>query len=201
MSNFPEFLDRFSFSSDQKADLSTLIPNESGLWSKLEENQALTVLYDEYANDVYRWCRRLGLLESDAEDAMQETFIIAHRKGFNGNEASPSTWLYQIARRVAANKRRLSWLNRISISTALSNASNTADHFENTETNLAVQQIIRKMNFKLAEVLLLHDLEGYTREQISEMVGVSSGTVAGRLRLGRKDFMKRWRRLHDGDFA
>jgi RNA polymerase sigma-70 factor (ECF subfamily) len=45
---------------------------------------------------------------------------------------------------------------------------------------------------KQAEVLVLLDIEGHTREEAAEMLDVPPGTVASRLRLAREGFRKVW---------
>ena len=63
--------------------------------------------YAEHAPFVWRCVRRLGVREHDVEDATQDVFVIAHKKwaGFRGH-ASERTWLFEICRRVASDRRR-----------------------------------------------------------------------------------------------
>jgi len=66
---------------------------------------AFTRLYDRHAAVVLSLCRRRTI--TDAEDAMQETFLRAHRKIDQLRDASRfAPWLYGIARRVCSERRR-----------------------------------------------------------------------------------------------
>jgi len=69
--------------------------------------EALPQLFDQLGETIYR----LGLAQcrnpQDAEDLLQETFLLAFRNWakFEGR-SKPSTWLYTIASRVCQRKRR-----------------------------------------------------------------------------------------------
>lgn len=73
----------------------------------------LQTLYETQFDFVWRSLRRLGVPESDVSDAIQEIFMIAHRKlpEFEGR-AKFSTWLFQIALGVARARRRRAHLRR-----------------------------------------------------------------------------------------
>ena len=56
---------------------------------------------------VWRCLRGLGVARGSLDDAAQDVFLVVHRQlgGFRG-ESSAQTWLYGIARHVAANHQR-----------------------------------------------------------------------------------------------
>ena len=65
-------------------------------------------LYEAHVDAVWRLLQRFGVPESGLEDAVQEVFIVAHRKlkEFRG-DSSLKTWLGGICVRVAKDARRL----------------------------------------------------------------------------------------------
>jgi len=69
------------------------------------DHQAFARLYDRHAAVVFSLCR--GRCADEAEDATQETFIRAYNllNQLDGPEAL-RPWLYAIARRVCAERRR-----------------------------------------------------------------------------------------------
>lgn len=83
--------------SDDASDLAAL---------RAGQRDAFARLYDRHAGVVISLCRRFANL-TEAEDAMQETFLRAYRRlhqlqspdGFR-------PWLYAIARRVCSERRR-----------------------------------------------------------------------------------------------
>lgn len=166
----------------------------------MASREELSALYDGHSQKVYGWSRRLGLSAKDAEDAVQEVFLTACRKGVRSQEDhEPVAWLYQITRRVAANMRRLNWLKKVVLIGEGEKVPDVGNcRGGDPSVNLAVREVIGKMKFKHAEVLLLHDLDGYTQDQIARMVGVSQGAVVGRLRVARSEFLRRWDRGQAG---
>lgn len=146
---------------------------------------------------VFRWSIMLGLRPAEAEDASQEVLWRAWRR-FDLCRAPQAfdAWLYQITRRVVANMRRLVWLKRV-----LPTETPPEPAFvegPSPEIELSVRACFETLSRKQAEVLLLSDIEGYTREEVAEMLAVPPGTVASRLRLAREAFRAAWDRRPPG---
>lgn len=163
--------------------------------SQAGDRVALELLVARNANRVFRWAVLLGLSAPDAEDAAQEILATAARRIATCEaEAALTSWLFQITRRVVSNARRSAWLKR------MFKAKDEAEHtaaFESetdvdTEMELAVRKCFKTLSPMHAEVLLLGEVEGYTRPEIAKLLGVPEGTVASRLRLAKEAFKKRW---------
>jgi RNA polymerase sigma-70 factor (ECF subfamily) len=154
-------------------------------------------LIGDRAAQVFRWAVLLGLGPSEAEDAGQEVFAIAHRRidSCRADEAL-TAWLFQITRRVCANHRRRGWWRRwLRLDSAAPGES--APAFEPvvapTGTDeLAVRACLRRLPPRLAEALILMDVDGLSREEAAAALGVPAGTVASRLRRGRQAFERLW---------
>jgi RNA polymerase sigma-70 factor, ECF subfamily len=58
-------------------------------------------LYRSYAGAVSRWALRLARSPSDAEDIVQEVFLVAHRRRSSVALGNPGPWLFQVTRNVA----------------------------------------------------------------------------------------------------
>ncbi len=154
---------------------------------------ALEELFERYAPKVFRWAVLLGLGATDAQDAAQEVLVTAARRIASCDEAAWSSWLFQITRRVVANARRFAWVRRI----FRAECDDASPAFEaiasvETETELAVRRCFARLSRLQAEVLLLREVEGYTRPEVAQMLGVPEGTVASRLRLAREAFRREW---------
>jgi RNA polymerase sigma-70 factor (ECF subfamily) len=159
------------------------------------DRTALERLFTDQAPRVYRWAVLLGLSGADAEDVAQEVLATAARRiGTCEAEAALSSWLYQITRRVVANARRSAWVRRIfrrgEDDDAVPAFVGTAQVEPDTE--LAVRRCFKRLSVMQAEVLLLCEVEGYTRPEVAQMLGVPEGTVASRLRLARDAFRRQW---------
>ncbi|MCB9545671.1 MAG: RNA polymerase sigma factor [Myxococcales bacterium] len=148
-------------------------------------------LYRDYAGRVFRWAVLRGLRAMEAEDAAQEVLAIAYRRiGQCAAAGAFDTWLYQITRRVVANARRKVWWRRVFAVERVPEPAFVDG--PGPELELAVRACLARLPADQAEVLLLADVEGYTREEVADMIGRPPGTVASRLRLGREAFRGLW---------
>ncbi len=152
-------------------------------------------IFREYSRVVFRWSLFFGLLESGAEEVTQEVFMTAFKKiaTCSSEERLPG-WLFQITRRHAANFRRRKWFQDM-LWPARSKAERD-DRLEGSENrpqlSLELEQVLRKLPVKLTEVLILHDLDGLSRREIAEQLGIPAGTVASRLSKARRVFRDKW---------
>jgi RNA polymerase sigma-70 factor (ECF subfamily) len=157
------------------------------------DERAWSQLFHERVDQLYRWCVLLGLSRDQAADAAQEVLATAARR-FDTcpAESALTSWLYQITRRVVANARRNRWWKR-----ALTGGDELEPAFEmaggeNSQRELEVRTVLAELPAAQVEVLVLMEVEGYTREETAEMLGIPPGTVASRLRLARAAFRKAW---------
>lgn len=163
---------------------------------KAGDADAWEQLFRERADQVYRWAVLLGLGPADAEDAAQEVFAVAVRRIEScHSDAALGSWLYQITRRVVANYRRTGWLKRVLLGKdQLEPAFGKTDHPQ-TPREIAVRSVLQKLPRAQAEVMVLMEIEGFTREEVADILGIPPGTVASRLRLAKQAFRKHWEEL------
>ncbi|MFC1611979.1 RNA polymerase sigma factor, partial [Myxococcota bacterium] len=87
--------------SDNNADTTLVARCKAG------ELQAFAQLYRQHVQKTYRACCAMVGDPAEAEDLLQDTFVLAFRKIHTFDNTSQfSTWLYGIALRLAANQRR-----------------------------------------------------------------------------------------------
>ncbi len=157
------------------------------------EPWALDAFYRQHAKQVLGWAIRMGGPYLDAEDVAQDVFAIALRKigSFRGDSAV-STWLYAITRNVISNARRKATLRRWVGLDTLPELPTPDEAPEAEVANLRrrrkVQLALERLAHKPREVLVLMDLEGRTAPEVSEILGVPTGTVYSRLHYARKAF-------------
>jgi RNA polymerase sigma-70 factor (ECF subfamily) len=149
-------------------------------------------LIETRASQVYRWAVLLGLAPPEAEDAAQDVFAVASRRIASCRaDRALSAWLFQITRRVCANHRRRGWWRLWRKSEPVMSPA-----FEPTVTGstdeLSVRACLRRLPARLAEVLVLLDVDGLTRDEAAAALGIAPGTVASRLRLARRAFEQLW---------
>lgn len=126
--------------------------------------------------DVYRFLlNRMPLL--DAEDATQETFLIAGKRLHSFRcDSTMKTWLFGIAINVARNRCR----KRESLLPNVPEAE-SPDPTDGLIAAGVLKEALSKLSREHREVVLLHELDGLNYEECSQILGVPTGTVKSRL--------------------
>jgi RNA polymerase sigma-70 factor, ECF subfamily len=142
---------------------------------------------------VWRFLRRLGLDEDDADDAIQDVLMVAMRKLDAIDPRAERTYLLRTAYRVGC---------RIRAKRPQVGDEDVPDPFPHpdvlTDQKRArelLDDLLARMNEELRAVLVLHDIEKLTMAEIAETLELKPGTVASRLRRAREDFDKRVARV------
>jgi RNA polymerase sigma-70 factor (ECF subfamily) len=149
-------------------------------------------LYDQHAAMVFRALRALGVPEASVDDALQDVFLVVHRRlaEFEGRSAV-TTWLYGIARRVAAGYRRRRPLGTgpVEALAAIPDHRPAPDHqLARQRAAQTVMEILDAMEPEKREVFALMELEQQSAPTVAELLGVPLNTVYSRLRLARARF-------------
>jgi RNA polymerase sigma-70 factor (ECF subfamily) len=158
-------------------------------------------LYDAHVDRVYRLAYRLSGDDELARDFTQETFIRAFQRldTFRG-DSRLSTWLHAIATTVALNGLRKVKRFRTR-ETGLEAADGVAGNPRRAEPDLKIRlwAAIDALPTKYRAVVVLHDVEGYTHEEIAATLKVEVGTskaqlsrARARLRVALADFAGEW---------
>ncbi|MBN2342815.1 MAG: RNA polymerase sigma factor [Deltaproteobacteria bacterium] len=155
-------------------------------------------LFEVHGERVYRWVLFLGVDEGSAEEITQEVFITAMKKQqMPEDEKAQAAWLFQTVRRHVANFRRSAWVRRVFRSDEIAMREASVSMDEQAETSLVMRQVLSRLPQKWIEVLIMHDLDGYTRDEISTILSIAEGTVASRLRCARAAFIEKWVEVND----
>lgn len=164
-------------------------------------NARLGEVYRAHAGYVWRVLRYLGLPDEDLDDAVQETFLVVHRRldEFDGRAALRS-WLYAIALRVAATQRRSRrrGVARNVAAGALVHGESTVDpelELGRAQAAAVVDALLDELDPPKRAVFVLAEIEGVRVPEISQILGVNPHTVHSRLRLAREGFGAALRRL------
>jgi RNA polymerase sigma factor (sigma-70 family) len=152
------------------------------------EEAAFAALVTRHSRMVLGVCRRLLNTMQDAEDACQATFLILARKARTVRwQTSAANWLYTTARRVAARARRTAERRaRREGRAAVPEAVTALDEMSGRELLAVLDEELGKLPAIYREPLVLHYLEGLSREATAGRLGVPAGTVKIRLERGRR---------------
>ena len=144
-------------------------------------------LYDAHVDRVYRLAYRLAGDPDLAQDFTQETFIRAFdRLGTFRGEAKLSTWLCSVATSVVFNGlRKVKRFRQREVD--LDHAAPQADSKREAEPDLKdrLREAIDGLPHGYRTVFLMHDVEGFTHEEIGASLGIQSGTSKAQLSRAR----------------
>jgi RNA polymerase sigma-70 factor, ECF subfamily len=165
------------------------------------DGAAERALYDAHVDRVYRLVYRLAGDDELAREFTQDTFVRAfERLGSFRGDAKLSTWLHAIATSVALNGLRK--VKRLrGRETDLENATALPAGRREAEPDLKrrLARAIDDLPQGYRTVFVLHDVEGYTHEEIGATLGIETGTskaqlsrARARLREALADFAGEW---------
>ncbi|MCB9715030.1 MAG: sigma-70 family RNA polymerase sigma factor [Myxococcales bacterium] len=150
---------------------------------------ALETLYREHAGFVWRAVRRLGVPEAAAEDVVQEVFLVVRRRlpEYEGRGA-PTSWLYAIARGVAANHRRgrARADRRLRVVPEPRPLPSPEDEVGRADAAARVRDFLATLDLDQREVFVLVDVEGLSGPEVAEALGINLNVAYSRLRLARR---------------
>lgn len=194
----PAALNRPGYRSLDVGELPNSRPGEAVISAERQEDAALArragsgeaeafgVLYDRYADAVYRYVFYRVRNETEAEDVTSEVFMRALRAipKYEPRQAFLA-WLYRIARNAVIDRsRRRATRRQVTFEDALAHPN--ADQVVNPDEGLlagsdasAVRKAMQQLTPLQQEILVLRYVEGYDTKTISKLVGKRDGTIRG----------------------
>jgi RNA polymerase sigma-70 factor, ECF subfamily len=150
--------------------------------AKLGDGGAVRALYQRHAARVYAVVRRLAGDDALAEDWAQEAWVRALRAlpGFRG-DAQFTTWLHRIAVNSALHGRRTRERRTAREEPMELAAPSSPPEGDRTLLRMRLERAMEKLPDGMRRVLVLHDVEGYTHEEIGAMLGINPGTCKSQL--------------------
>ena len=169
--------------------------------------EAFGILVERYQDRIYSAVRNYVANPDDATDITQDAFVKAYCKlqSFDSSSAF-YTWLYRIAVNTSIDYLR----KRKSRPTdSLEDDKYTEIGFEPASTdvrtdpvkvataseqNALLRSAIERLSDKLRSVLVLHDVEGLSQEEVAAILKVPVGTVKSRVSRARaelRDLLKK----------
>lgn len=154
------------------------------------------ILYDRYKipifNLVYRYLENV----EDAEDVLTETFIYVYKglETFKG-QSKFSTWLYRIAILTAYNfnKKRAKYKSNVTqLVPDLLHDRSAERIYEQQEIQNMVQKAIRDLPDNYRIILLLREIEGFSYNEIAQILNCSVKKVSGKHHNAREAFKKKY---------
>ncbi len=144
-------------------------------------------LYRINASRVYAICLRISSDKRRAEELTQDAFVKVweNLNSFKG-ESRFSTWLYRIAVNTSLLelRSRKRWFARFKNLNELLNFDKKVSI--SVSDSIDIEKAVANLPEKARLVFILHDVEGYRHNEISEILSVKSGTSKAHLHRARK---------------
>lgn len=173
---------------------------------------AFEALVKKYQKRMLNIAYRMTGDYEDACEIVQDAFISAYRNIKNFEEkAKFSTWLYAIVINLTKNRiKQLKNLKKYSCSSIddpiatddggiklelKSNEPSALERLEEKEILQSVQNCVESLDNDYREVIVLRDIQGFSYDEISDMLRIPEGTVKSRLSRARENLKNCLKRL------
>jgi RNA polymerase sigma-70 factor, ECF subfamily len=149
------------------------------------DTSAFAQLVRRHQQRAYAVARAVLLSHEDAEDAVQEGFLHAHRALSRFRPDQPfGAWLHRIISNAAldlARRRKVRDTDEL----VDTHASPFKDPAEADELHDRLRSALSQLPDRQRSVLVLHDVEGYKHAEIGAMLGIPEGTARSDLHHAR----------------
>lgn len=156
------------------------------------DSEAFVLIYEHFSAQIHRYVYRLVGNQEMADDITQETFLKAYQSiGKIAADSNVSAWLYRIASNACFDMMRrrklITWM-------PILEEHDKSDEFteEDFSPQLIESHMVRRtlaqMPPTLSVCLVLRSVEGFSCEEIAEILKIPKGTVFSRLARARESF-------------
>jgi RNA polymerase sigma-70 factor (ECF subfamily) len=152
--------------------------------------EALADLFRRYARIVRGVAYRVLQDTSEADDLLQDIFVLIHRLcgTFDSSKGSARFWILQITYRRAISRRRQlasrHFYTRLDLDDAAAQLGDPRAYREQYENSLdgmlgqgKLEKVFQELSENQRQALLLRFVEGYTLEEIAEKLGQSRANI------------------------
>lgn len=154
--------------------------------AKAGDRIAMGQLYKAHARRVYAVVRRLAGDDDLAADLSQDAWVRAfERLHLYRGDAAFGTWIHRLATNVALNRLRRRTKRPEVERAALGMPTYEKPSDDAVISRRMLSEALDRLPEGYRRVLLLHDVEGWTHEEIGESLGIASGTSKSQLHKAR----------------
>ena len=139
-----------------------------------------TSLVEEYLDSIFRIALNYTKEAADAQDIAQEVFLKLYRENryFESREHCKH-WLIRVTINECKKWARSPWRRHVSLDASMASMPEKQEHKELLRHVLVLPE-------KYSVPIYLHYYEGYSTQQIADMMGIPKGTVCTNLDRGRR---------------
>jgi len=181
--------------STLQTDLSKLDDRQLiDLFHQKQDEEAFGLLVQRHGPMVSRVCQRTLHQVQESEDAYQAVFLVLARRAGNVKwEKCLASWLYGVALRIClkANRQLQKRPQLLGEQDAFTSDNSSAHAEISEEAEQALYEELGRLSKKLQEPVILCSLEGLSRTQAAETLGVKETTLNGRMERARELLRRR----------
>ena len=146
------------------------------------DETAFLALYRRHTPFLHRFLKSLSGSAAEAEELVQETWVrgVERLEGFAWR-SSLKTWLAGIARNAWRERRRAP-----AAATLEDDRLPEAPPARQEIASVDLERALSELSPGYREAILLHDVAGYTHEEIAALTGVDAGTSKSQLSRARR---------------
>ncbi|MEW6455352.1 MAG: RNA polymerase sigma factor [Acidobacteriota bacterium] len=151
------------------------------------DEEALGEVMKKYKDKIYNFIYKFIRDRERALELAQEVFVRVYFKAdtYKGT-SSISTWIYKIATNLSISELRrrkiVKWVSFDSISPSWEKEK----YSENYESYNLLESLLKKIKSKYKIPLVLKEIEGFSIEEVANMLNIPEGTVKSRINRAKK---------------
>ena len=161
---------------------------DESLFSRIEagEKEAFCTLYQQTSNAVFSYALSLLRNRTDAEDAMQETFLkIRSAAHLYTPMGKPMAWIFTITRNICMMKyRRQKHFSAISVEEIREDVD--FHQIEDREDRIVLETAFQVLSQEECQIIVMHAVSGLRHREISELLHIPLSTVLSKYLRGLK---------------
>jgi len=158
---------------DPRGDAELLAAHVAG------DRHAFAELISRHHSRLYRVARRTSRTAEDANEALQEALLAAHRyAGSVRHDTAVGGWLHRIV--VNACRDQLRRTKRNATTIPIDDSYPVADRTSQIDTALVVRTALMQLSVEQRAAVVAVDMQGYSVADTAALLGVAPGTVKSR---------------------
>ena len=154
---------------------------------------AFESLYRTYAPTIHALARRMVGDEREAREVVQDIFVRAWERlaSFRG-ESTLGTWLHRLAVNVVLETLRSARrdANRFTDDDVAAEPISGPTSDARLDARMDIDAALARLPAGARTVFVLHDIEGYSHEEIATITGLAPGTARAQLWRARRRLMR-----------
>lgn len=152
-----------------------------------KNERVLAILYEKYSVALFGTIFRLLGNQALAEEQLQECFMKIWNYGatYDASKGRLFTWMLRIARNCAIDATRTKSFKQAKKNQDLETSVSIIERANSVELNtddIGIQELIKQLNTKYAQIIDTIYFQGYTQAEAAERLSLPLGTVKTRTR-------------------